>query len=168
MGFFTLFCCSRWHSHSNTGPKRIPEWLLQSQRISLCGFSGICWPSVQIYECELWISRNTRISWYIFIYKAILGLLPSYLLTYISVNNIGTYNLRSQDFFLLSVTKVRTELGKNAFKYSAPSTWNKLQKSMKLNKLVSLVTFKRILTDLEAATSGCRCFAWCVKDCGWL
>ncbi len=97
--------------------------------------------------------------WYIFIYKAILGLLPSYLLTYISVNNIGTYNLRSQDLFLLSVSKVRTELGIKACKYAAPSTWNKLQKSMKLNKLVSLVPFKRMLTDLEAATSGCRCFA---------
>ncbi len=114
-----------------------------------------------LYQCG---DFNTGIS----SYKDILGLLQSYLLTYISVNNIGTYNLRSQDLFLLSVPKVRTELGKKAFKYAAPSTWNKLQKSMKLNKLVSLVAFKRMLTDLEAATSGCRCFAWCVMDFGWL
>ncbi len=123
-----------------------------------------------LYERVGWPSLSMRRlqHWYIFIYKDILGLLQSYLLTYISVNNIGTYNLRSQDLFLLSVPKVRTELGKKAFKYAAPSTWNKLQKSMKLNKLVSLVAFKRMLTDLEAATSGCRCFAWCVMDFGWL
>ncbi len=63
-----------------------------------------------LYQCG---DFNTGISFiYIYIYKGILGLRPSYLLTYISVNNIGTYNLRSQDFFLLSVPKVRTELGK--------------------------------------------------------
>ncbi len=95
-----------------------------------------------LYERVGWPSLSMRRlqHWYIFIYKAILGLLPSYLLTYISVNNIGTYNLRSQDLFLLSVPKVRTELGKKAFKYAAPST---------RNKLVSLVAFKRMLTDLD-------------------
>ncbi len=57
-----------------------------------------------LYQCG---DFNTGIS-FIYIYKGILGLL----LTYISINNIGTYNVRSQDYFLLSVPKVRTELGK--------------------------------------------------------
>ena len=67
--------------------------------------------------------------------------------------------LRSQDLFLMSVPKVRTELGKKAFGFAAPSAWNMLQKTFKQNELVSLNIFKRKFDDLEAETSGCRCFA---------
>lgn len=35
---------------------------------------------------------------------------------------------------------------------------NDLQKDLKLNELISLDTFKRKLKDLEACTSGCKCF----------
>ena len=45
--------------------------------------------------------------------------LPSYLLSYINQSNAGTYNLLSHDLFLLSVPKVRTELGKKAFRFAA-------------------------------------------------
>jgi len=112
------------------------------------------------HRCELyarvgWPSLSTRRlqHWLIFIYKAIFGL-PSYLQTFISINSTGNYNLRSQDLFLLSVPKVRTELGKKkSFKFAAPSAWNNLQKFMKLTELVSLVAVKMLLIDTEAATS---------------
>ena len=96
---------------------------------------------------------------HILIYEAILGFLPSYLLSYINRSNAGTYNLQSQDLLLLSVPKVRTELGKKVFRFAAPSAWNLLQKTLKHNELVSLNSFKVKLDDLEAKTSGCRCFA---------
>ncbi len=76
---------------------------------------------VLTHHCELYerVGSMRRLQhWYIFIYKATLGLLPSYLLTYISVNNIGTYNLHSEDLFLQSVPKARTELGKKTLKYA--------------------------------------------------
>lgn len=96
--------------------------------------------------------------WHILVYKVILGLPPSYLQTYITQKSTGTYGLRSQDLYLLSVPKVRTELGKKAFRFAAPSSWNDLQKELKLNELTSLDTFKRKLKELEAGTSGCKCF----------
>ena len=107
-----------------------------------------------LYEWVEWSSISIRRlrHLHILIYKAILGFLPSYLLSYINQNNAGTYNLRSQDLFLLSVPKVRTELGKKAFRFAAPSAWN---------------TFKGKLDDLEAKTSGCRCFAWGFYYCSW-
>ncbi len=68
------------------------------------------------------------------------------------------YCLCSQDLFLLTVPKVRTELEKGSFKYAAPSAWNQLQNDLNLQELVSLDTFEVILNDLAADTSGCRCF----------
>ena len=113
-----------------------------------------------LYARVGWSSLSARRlnHWRILIYKCILGLLPSYLLTYISQKSTASYNLRSQDLFLLSVPKVRTELGKKAFRFAAPHAWNELQKDLKLKDLVSLDTFKSMLSNLEANTSGCRCF----------
>lgn len=92
-----------------------------------------------LYEWVGWSSLSIcrLIHLCILIYKAILGLLPSYLFSYINQSNAGTYNLRSRDLFLLSVPKARTELGKTAFRFAAPSARNMLQKTLKQNELVS-------------------------------
>ena len=74
---------------------------------------------------------------HILINKAILGFLPSNLLSYISRIYAGTCNPRSVELFLLSVPKVRTELGKKAFRFAALSAWKVLQKTLKQNELVS-------------------------------
>lgn len=117
------------------------------------------------HHCELyarvgWSALTTRRwnHWMTVIYKAILGLLPPYLQTYITQKRIGSYNLRSQELFLLSVPKARTELGKRAFRYAAPTAWNELQGSLNLQELVSLGHFKLVLKNLEVAKSGCKCF----------
>ncbi len=55
---------------------------------------------------------------------------------------MGSYCLRSQDLFLLTVPKGCNELGKRAFKYAAPVAWNQLQNYLNLRELVSLDTFK--------------------------
>ena len=81
-----------------------------------------------------------RLKLYILPYKAILGLLSSYLLSYTNQSNARTYNLRSQDLPLLSVPKVRTELGRTVLRFDAPSAWIMLQKTLKQNELVSLNT----------------------------
>ena len=84
-----------------------------------------------------------RLKLYILPYKAILGLLSSYLLSYTNQSNARTYNLRSQDLPLLSVPKVRTELGRTVLRFDAPSAWIMLQKTLKQNELVSLNTWDR-------------------------
>ena len=83
----------------------------------------------QLYSRVGWPALSSRrLSHYcIFIYKAILGVLPSYLCSLMR-ESAGPHFLRSQDLVLLSVRNVRTEQGKKAFVYSAPTVWNTLQK----------------------------------------
>ena len=52
-------------------------------------------------------------------------------LIYINQKCIGSYRLRSEDLFLPTVPKVRTELGKR-FSHAAPVAWNQLQTELKL------------------------------------
>ncbi len=40
---------------------------------------------------------------------------------------VKNYWLLSQDYYLLSIPKVRTNMGKSAFSYAAPFDWNQLQ-----------------------------------------
>src|SRR4029434_7743980 len=82
-------------------------------------------------------------------YKAILGLLPYYLCVLIKQKSAGNYSLRSQDCFMLTVPNARTEIGKRAFMYSAPSAWNILQKVLKRNYFSSLNAFKLKMKKLE-------------------
>ncbi len=40
---------------------------------------------------------------------------------------VKNYGLLSQDYYLLSIPKVRTNMSKRAFSYAAPFDWNQLQ-----------------------------------------
>lgn len=95
---------------------------------------------------------------YIYIYKAILGVLPSYLCSLLMKKSVGNYSLRSQDVVLFSVPHVSTVLGKKAFVYSAPSTWNLLQNNLKLSKLIPLSVFKLRMRSFELDSLTCQCF----------
>ncbi len=63
---------------------------------------SVCWVG--------WSALSNRC--HILIYKAILGLLPSYLWSYIQQKSKGSYYLHSQDIFLLTVPKVLLNRGK--------------------------------------------------------
>lgn len=70
----------------------------------------------------------------------------------------GGYSLRPQDYFSLSIAKVRTELGEKSCQFAAPSSRNRSQTGLNLKEPVSLNVFKAILKDLKVQTSGCNCF----------
>ncbi len=116
-----------------------------------CFFSPTHWKTAQIVFSSFWEDHRalrfitnfqalthhhlSRVEWSslstprlkhcrILIYMAISCLLSSYLLSYIKQNSTGTYDVQSQDLFLLSVPKVRTELGKKTFRFAASFTWN--------------------------------------------
>uniref|UniRef100_A0A3B3HCE9 Reverse transcriptase domain-containing protein n=1 Tax=Oryzias latipes TaxID=8090 RepID=A0A3B3HCE9_ORYLA len=117
------------------------------------------------HHCELysrvgWSSLSTRrfTHWCIFIYKSLLGLLPSYICSLIKLRTVESYGLRSNDHLSLAVPFARTELGKKAFVFSAPSTWNTLQKRWKLKELIPLNIFKSKLKFEEKVTFNCTCF----------
>ena len=96
--------------------------------------------------------------WHIFIYKAILGLLPNYLCVYISRTQNPIYNLRSNDRYELSVPRMRTEFGKQSFMFSAPKAWNLLQDTLNLRELISLGRFKNLMRNIESASyRSCSC-----------
>ena len=60
--------------------------------------------------------------------------------------------------FKVQVPKVRTEMGKKAFKYAAPFAWNNLQTQLQFKELLSLHAFKKTIKDLDVDTQVCRCF----------
>ncbi len=99
--------------------------------------------------------------WYLFIYKVIVGLLPSYLQQIIFQKGVNNYGLCSQDYYLLSIPKVRTNMCKRAFSY-APFDWNQLQDKLCLKELVPLNDCRCILKVLVVDSPDCKCFEWIV------
>ncbi len=117
-----------------------PSYLLSSLDAVYHGalrFISDCKPSTHhciLYNRVGWPSLLTRrkMHWYLIIYKAILGMLPSYLCCLIKQKAVEKYFLLSQNYYTLSVPFVRSELGKKAFMFAAPSDWNHLQSNLKL------------------------------------
>ncbi len=86
-----------------------------------------------------------------YLYIVILGLRP-YLQQNSFQKGIKNYGLHSQDYYLLSIPKVRTNMGKRAFSYAAPFDRNQLQDKLCLKELVSQNDFKCILKYLVVVT----------------
>jgi len=78
--------------------------------------------------------------WLILVYKAIVGQLPLYMISLLTVYSQG-YNLRSSRYILLNVPLMKTEFRKTAFIYSAPTAWNEIQRSLKLTVFMSVNEF---------------------------
>ena len=114
----------------------------------------------KLYSRVGWPALSSRIlsHYCIFIYEAILGVLPSYLCSLIMRKSAGPHFLRSQDLVLLSVPNVRTEQAKKAFVYSAPTVWNTLQKDLGLVELILLNAFKLKIKEIELDSLRCQCF----------
>lgn len=84
-------------------------------------------------------------------------MIPCYLSSLLIRNN-RAYSLHSQDFLYFPVPKVRTEMGKNSFRFAAPTTWNILQSELKLQSLVSLNAFKGMINPIISKLLECKCF----------
>lgn len=92
--------------------------------------------------------------WYMFIFKAIDGTLPLYLNTLLDWNPI-TYRTRSSQWLTLKVPNVNTELGKTAFCFSAPTTWNDLQLQLKICSPIPYGHFKSLIAELPPSVCNC-------------
>lgn len=90
-------------------------------------YKRVTWPSLIIQR---------KMYWYLLIYKAILGYLPSYRSCFIQRKFPGNYSLRSQSSYDLCVPLVRTELGKTSFRYAAILDWKLFQTEPKLQNSV--------------------------------
>lgn len=59
---------------------------------------------------------------------------------------------------------MRTEMGKKAFRFSAPDAWNNLQSELHLHHIVSLNEFKALVITLVSEHSLFKCFLFFYKD----
>lgn len=118
-----------------------------------------------VHHCTLYksvggpsLSSRRKIHWYLMVYKAILGMLPSYLCRLIQHKSVTKYSLRSQNCYMLSVPFARTELGKKSFAYAALFDWNFIQSKLKLQNLPSFDQFKADIWQLNDDSEKCNCF----------
>ena len=132
--------------------------MIDSAYLSSLRFIPNC--KARTHHCQLnsqvgWPALSTRrLSHYcIFIYKAILGVLPSYICSLIMQKNAGPHFLRSQDLVLLSVPNVRTEQGKKALYTLPPLCGIRYRKT-----LILLNAFKLKMKEIELDSLRCQCF----------
>ena len=93
--------------------------------------------------------------WYQFIFKAIDGTSPMYIKSLLDWNPV-TYRTRSSDWLTLKVPRANSELGKTAFCFNAPTTWNDLQLKFKISSPITYGQWKSLIADLP--TDVCNCF----------
>jgi len=124
-------------------------------------FTGCCYRTHHciLYYTAKWPPLYARryTHWLCFIYKVLLGLAPTYLSVLLTRNH-GHCGLRSNDLLHLLVPGVKTELGKKAFMFAAPSAWNLLQKSLKMTTFTSYRQLVSMLKNREQVDIGqCNC-----------
>ena len=114
------------------------------------------------HHCTLYVnaglsslSERRDKHWHLFLYKALAGMLPTYICSMLTPND-GIYQTRSGDFLRLKVPHTRTGLGSTAFSVSGPTSWNLLQNSLKLSSLPSLGQFKGMIQNIFYRD--CSCF----------
>ena len=92
-------------------------------------------PYMPSHIVHLYMSVDSLTGWLLFIHLFLDFCIHICVYT---CRNFSRYGLRSQDFVQMQVPRVKTELGKKAFKFSAPSTWNDVQKDLRLTHVVAL------------------------------
>uniref|UniRef100_A0A8K9UWH0 Reverse transcriptase domain-containing protein n=1 Tax=Oncorhynchus mykiss TaxID=8022 RepID=A0A8K9UWH0_ONCMY len=114
------------------------------------------------HHCDLyalvgWPSLHTRrqTHWLHVIYKTLLGKVPPYLSSLVTIAS-PTCSTRSSRYISLVTPKTNSFFGRLSFQFSAANDWNELQKSLKLETLISLTSFKHQLS--EQLTDYCTCF----------
>ena len=107
-----------------------------------------------LYDKVTWSSleagRNKHV---LFIYQAIVGKPPPYISMAMDWNS-ESYQTHSNDWHMLKVPYVHSELEKSAFCFDGPTSWNDLQHTLKINVLLnsnlcskpSLPSFETVLT----------------------
>jgi hypothetical protein len=109
-----------------------------------------------LYDLIGWPSLHTRrqTHWLQVIYKSLLGKALTYLSSLVTIA-APTRSTRSSRYSSLVTPKANSSFGRLSFHFSAANDWNELQKSLKLETLTSLTSFKHQLS--EQHTDHCTC-----------
>jgi hypothetical protein len=108
-------------------------------------YALVGWPSLHVRRQTHWLQV---------IYKAMLGKVPPYLSSLVTMAT-PTRSTRSSRCISLIIPKAKTSFGRLSFQFSAACDWNELQKSLKLETFISLNNFKNLLS--EQLTDRCSC-----------
>lgn len=112
--------------------------------------------SFRTYHCSLykgvrWLSlQNRRLEhWHIFLFKAILHKLPTYLCSLLTLKVTSREgNLRSHGQIMYDIPQTRTVFGESAFNVFPPLSWYNLKNQIKLDYLPTMTQFKIRIKDL--------------------
>ena len=101
-----------------------------------------------------WPSLHTRrqTHWLQVIYKSLLA--PPYVSSLVTIA-APSRSTRCSRYISLVTPKANSSFGRLSFQFSAANDWNELQKSLKLETLTSLTSFKHQLS--EQLTDHCTC-----------
>ena len=112
-----------------------------------------------LYSLVQWPSLHTRrqIHWLSYIYKSMIGKTPPYLSSLLNIATKARIS-RSSKFISLELPPARIAFGRLSFQYSAASDWNELQKTLKLESLISLPCLNKRLHDI-ITDDDCSCYA---------
>ena len=142
------YCCLVWDGINDTLKDKLQKLQNRAARI-ITGAPYLSVPTKEIFKRLNWKSlENKRLDQKaIMMFKIMNGLAPSYL-SEIFHNNPGTdtYHLRCSSANL-KLPKVRTEIYKRGFTYSAAKLWNSLPDSLKNES--SLISFKKKVKKLD-------------------
>ena len=94
---------------------------------------------------------------FLFFFRVLLGKLSTYF-SMILNQYVNPYLNQSNDWRVLEVSSIRSELDKTGFSFAATSSWNLLQSTFKLDSLLSLNQFKPKTRDF--CVSSRVCFIW--------
>ena len=108
-------------------------------------YALVGWPSLQI-RCQT--------HWLQVIYKSLLGKAPPYRSSLVTIV-APTHSTRSSRYISLVTPEANSSFGCPSFQFSAANDWNELQKSLKLETHISLISFKHQLS--EQLTDPCTC-----------
>ncbi len=109
------------------------------------------WHNLQ--TCCCFHSQITRLS-LSFIHKSLIGHSPPYITSMLDWTT-GPYQTRSTNCLMLQVPRVYSELGKSAFSFCAPNTWNYLQHILRIDTLTTPGQFKTMMSQCAIVFTEC-------------
>jgi hypothetical protein len=110
-----------------------------------------------LYYSVNWSSLYTRrkTHWLMLIYKhsPLSEISTAALILYIQ-------HLFCQSHSVKGPQSTHTSLGRTYFQFAAASVWSELQKTLRLDRFISISSFKGSITD--TLPHSCGCFVWCI------
>ena len=123
------------------------------ERLNVLYHSAIRFAPYRTHHCDLYTLINWspleirhNIHWLMLVFKTLLGLTPPYLTQLLHLHPPPIHNTRSAPLILLNAPRAHSSLGHASFQVAAADSLNQLQKSLQLQILISVNSFKHVIS----------------------